>query len=74
MLATGANNGVAAFSLWQAKDGATLGAFFIDVCFTVAKLIATQAEKSAEFLVFETARVDLAREHTRKHGDDQSDG
>ena len=72
MLATGANDGVAALSLWQAKDGATPGAFFIDMSFTVAEAVTAQSEKSAEFFVFTTARLDISRERTRKDRDHQS--
>ena len=72
MLATGANDGVAALGLWQAKDGATPGAFFIDMSFTVAEAVTAQSEKSAEFFVFAAARLDISRERTRKDRDHQS--
>ena len=66
MLTARADDGVLSLGLWEAEDGTAGGAFFIDMLFAIAKLVATQAEESAEFLVFASADGDLSREHTRK--------
>ena len=67
MLAARTDHGMLAFGLWQAKDGAAGGAFFVDMCLTVAELVASQAEKGAELLIFAASRGDISREHTREH-------
>ena len=40
---------------WEAKDGAALWAFAIDMSFSVSDLIFVESEKSAEFLIFHTS-------------------
>ena len=73
MLATGANDGVFSFGLWEAEDSAAFGAFFISMRFSIAELVAAQAEEAAEFLVFPPTCLDLTRQHAREDPDYERD-
>jgi len=60
-----------AFCFREAEDRFTVGAFFIDVCFSVAELITAELKESAELIVFASALLYISREHTEEYNVDK---
>ena len=71
MTAPRADHAVFSLCLGEAKNRPTVGAFSVDVGFSVTKPIADQLEKAAERFVFPTALGNVAGEHTEKDDKDQ---
>ena len=65
---------MAAFGFRETKDGAAVGAFTVDVGFTVTELISTEAEEAEEGIVFVAAFLDIPRELSEEDHEDEGGG
>ena len=62
------------FSLRESQDGCTVGAFCINMRFSISEFISTELKESAEFIIFTSTLLDITREHTEKDNEDKDHG
>ena len=74
LMAPWADHVVLSFCLGEAKNRPTVGAFAIDVGFSVTKPIADQLKKTAKRFVFPASLGNVAGERARKEENDQRSG